>query len=73
MAKHLHECDLVPLDARNDLANTSSEAAKSAAGKEAWATRAVALGVYQDDYGLRFEKTVDSREHSSGQAHVESH
>jgi hypothetical protein len=64
MAKHLHECECVPLDIRNELATLSVDPVKSVAGKEAWGDRAISLGVYQDEYGLRFEKSVVSREHT---------
>ena len=36
---------------------------KSTGGKEAWARRIQALGVYEDEHGLRFEKSVTSRDH----------
>jgi hypothetical protein len=64
MSKHLHECDHVPLDVRSSLEKLASDPVKSTAGKEAWGNRAISLGVYQDEHGLRFEKSVESREHT---------
>jgi hypothetical protein len=54
--QHLLEtCGKVPVTVRQDLTRLKTTKSGKTAGKEYWAATANALGVYEDQYGLRFE------------------
>lgn len=55
----LDSCPLVPLELKEDLKQMKEDkTAKTTSGKEYWAHTAQALGVYEDEYGLRFEPHI---------------
>ena len=55
---HLCEhCHYIPQNLREELLRLRNSKA-SGGGKHQWAERARALGVYEDDHGLRFEKQI---------------
>ena len=57
---HLCEhCQYIPTDLREELVRLRNSKA-SGGGKLQWAERAQALGVYEDEYGLRFEQNLGS-------------
>lgn len=56
---HLLElCPQVPDDVRQSLIKGQGQ--KSSAGKQSWALRAKALGVFEDSHGLRYAKSIDA-------------
>jgi hypothetical protein len=58
---HLVEgCPMVPENVRADLVRTKAQKSSAGGGKVAWAERSHALGVYEDECGLRFAGSVDA-------------
>mmetsp|Transcript_22123 Transcript_22123/g.28625 ORF Transcript_22123/g.28625 Transcript_22123/m.28625 type:complete len:215 (-) Transcript_22123:287-931(-) len=53
-------CPHVPADLRGELLRLSDQKSAAGGGKQAWAERTHALGVFEDADGLRFAKTVDA-------------
>jgi len=51
----LEACAHVPPHVRQELVESKTKKSFATAGKEYWAATAEALGVYEDQYGLRFE------------------
>jgi hypothetical protein len=57
----LEACPLVPPESRQHLkALQQNSKASRTAGKDYWASTAQALGVYEDEHGLRFEDRIPS-------------
>ena len=57
---HLLEgCPLVPAHIRSELVRLKDKKSGAGGGKAAWAERIFALGVYEDECGLRFASRVN--------------
>jgi hypothetical protein len=57
----LEACPLVPPESRQNLKDLQQNSkASRTAGKDYWASTAQALGVYEDEHGLRFEDRIPS-------------
>lgn len=53
-------CPLIPAPLREELIQLKAKKSSAGGGKAAWAQRVHALGVYEDDCGLRFADRVDA-------------
>ena len=54
----LDTCTRVPPKTRNELCALKNQKSYATAGKEYWGETAKVLGVFEDQYGLRFEKRL---------------
>lgn len=69
---HLIEgCPLVPPSVRSTLVRLKNQKSSTGGGKHAWAERCHALGVYEDECGLRFASRLNefASEHTGGSMH----
>ena len=57
-------CPMVPATLRSELQLLKEKKSYATAGKEYWGETARVLGVYEDQYGLRFEKKLGIIRHA---------
>ena len=56
----LDGCPLIPVATREELIRLKAKKSSAGGGKAAWAERVHALGVFEDDCGLRFADRIDA-------------
>ncbi|KAL7566982.1 hypothetical protein ACA910_019912 [Epithemia clementina (nom. ined.)] len=56
----IDSCTYVPDDIRECLTRLRDQKSAAGGGKNEWAKRAIALGVYESDHGLRFADRLDA-------------
>lgn len=56
----LDGCPLIPASVREDLIQLKAQKSSAGGGKSAWGQRVHALGVYEDECGLRFADRLDA-------------
>lgn len=59
----MQNCPVVPRDVRECLNSLRDKKSAAGGGKHAWADRAGALGVFEDEHGLRFTSRLDAVTH----------
>jgi hypothetical protein len=65
----LQLCPLVPQHIRDELMRLKDKKSSAGGGKNSWAERLTALGVYEDDCGLRFANRIDALRHNHHHHH----
>ena len=67
----LDVCPFVPATVRAEMCRLKEKKSSAGGGKSSWAERLTALGVYEDDCGLRFANRIDALR--SGHHHHHHH